>query len=205
MDKVDFKKELKQVYKASDKKIEQVEIPELNYLVVSGTGHPSDNPLFMESIEILYGVAYTLKFMLKEKSLQPKGYHEFVIPPLEATWCMGEEKFDVNQPDKWKWDMMIMQPGWIGQNLIEKATQEILKKKEMPGLEKLQLKTIPAHKAVKTLHVGPYDEVGKVYEKLEAYLTENDLTCSGPSREIYLSDPRRTAPEKLKTVVFLPM
>ncbi|MCF8370243.1 MAG: GyrI-like domain-containing protein [Bacteroidales bacterium] len=204
MEKIDFKKELKQVYKASDKKIEVVEIPELKYLVVSGTGYPGDNPLFMEAIEILYGVAYTLKFMLKEESLQPKGYCDFVIPPLEATWCMGDEKFDANQPEKWQWDMMIMQPGWISEELIEKAKQEIRKKKMQPILDKLQMKAIKAHKAVKTLHIGPYDEVSKVYEKLEAYINENDLTCSGPSREIYLSDPRRTAPEKLKTVVMLP-
>ncbi len=205
MDKIDFKKELKQVFKASDKKIEIVEIPRLQYFVVSGTGYPGDNPAFHEAIEVLYGMAYTIKFMLKDESLQPEGYHDFVIPPLEATWCMGDEKFDKNQPEKWQWDMMIMQPAWIGWDLINKAKDEILKKKEQPGLKKLKLETIKAHKAVKTLHIGPYDEVDKIYKRLEAYIEDHGLKCSGPSREIYLSDPRRTAPEKLKTVVFLPV
>ena len=205
MEKIDFKKELKALYKASAKKIELVEIPELNYFVMKGSGAPGEGPLFEEAINVLYSMAYTLKFMMKEEDKQPEGYHDFVIPPLEATWCMGDEKFDNTQPEKWQWELMVMHPQWIDDKVIEMAKKEILANKELPGLERLEVHTVPSYKAAKMLHIGPYNEVGKIYEKLGAHITEKGMTCSNKSREVYLSDPRRTAPEKLKTVVLLPV
>jgi len=113
------------------------------------------------------------------------------------------EKFDANKHEKWKWDLMIMQAYWINAELIEKAKQEIAKKKHQAKLDKIKLETLNSHKAVKTLHIGVYDEFGEIYKKLEAYINENGLEITDKSQEIYLSIPRRTAPEKLKTIVFV--
>ncbi len=113
------------------------------------------------------------------------------------------EKFDANKHEKWKWDLMIMQAYWINAELIEKAKQEIAKKKHQAKLDKIKLETLNSHKAVKILHIGTYDEFGEIYKKLEAYINENGLEITDKSQEIYLSIPRRTAPEKLKTIVFV--
>jgi len=199
MEKVDYKKTFKHLYHASDKKVSYVDVPEMKYIQIEGKGSPEGSD-FHQSIEVLYKMAYTLKFMFKDKSLQPDNYHDYVVPPLEALWCMDGETFDVSKPDEWKWISMILQPDFINESHVKLATELIRKKKEVAGLKKLKLAKRNEGKAVQMMHIGPYNEVGKVYIIMERELKEKDLKASGAAHEIYLSDPRRVANEKLKTI-----
>lgn len=211
MEKIDFKKKYKTLYKASEKKITIETVPEFQYIMQEGEGSPENNSSFGEAIGALYSTAYSLKFMLKyDEGLRPKGYFDFVIPPLETQWWGTEGEFKQDQPDTWRWNCMVMQPDYIDGKLIKVAHEEIakskMKKKEpVPELGNLKLKKLPSFKVVQTLHIGPYNEVGKIYEKLGQYIKENGYTKSHKGHEIYLNDPRRTAPEKLKTIVRLPI
>ena len=143
MEKIDFKKEYKTLFRASDKKVSYVEVPDFKYIMLSGQGAPENNPSFQEAIEVLYSIAYTMKFMLKlNKGLQPAGYFEYVIPPLEALYWMEGLDFNPDELDKWEWTMMIMMADYITDELINKAKDEAKKKKELPGLKKMQFKKL---------------------------------------------------------------
>ena len=138
MEKIDFKKTMKHLYNASDKKVSMVEVPDMKYIMTEGKGSPGGTD-FQQAIEAIYSLAYTLKFMLKDPELQPSGYYDFVVPPLETLWCTDSGEFDEKKPDDWKWTVMVMQPGFINAGLLEKAKEEVRKKKNIPGLNKLQL------------------------------------------------------------------
>ncbi|MCX6258829.1 MAG: GyrI-like domain-containing protein [Bacteroidia bacterium] len=200
MEKIDFKKTLKHLYQASDKKISIIEVPKMQYLMVKGKGSPEDKG-YHEAIEALYSAAFTLKFMLKDKKLQPKGYFDFVIPPLESLWSMEEGCFDPSRPDDWIWTAMIIQPDYIHDKLLTTAKKEAMKKKDLPAMSKLILSDLNEGKALQMLHIGPYNEVSDTYSIIIKELQEKGLKVSGQSHEIYLSDPRRVAPEKLRTIV----
>ncbi len=179
------------MYSASPKKIAYLEVPDMKYLSVDGKGHPEGNPEFQEAIETLYGTAYTLKFMLKKNP----------IPPLEAIWWIDGQEFDVEKKNEWKWTCMIMQAYYVTDFLIEKSINELKKKKDTPALDKLQFKTVSGGKAVQMLHIGPYDQVHIAIEKIVSELDNKGFKCKGKHHEIYLSDPGRVPPEKLKTIV----
>ncbi len=204
--KIDFKKEYKELYRQPANKISYVEVPEFNYLAIDGEGHPEGNQDFQHKIGTLYGIAYTLKFMLKEPGLQPAGYFDFVVPPLETFWFMKNDvEFDANKPDDWCWTLMIMQADYISTELVEMANKELIKKgKEVKFLDQLRLEKISDGKAVQTLHVGPYNEVRPTVKMLLDELENNDLKPARKYREIYLNDPRRIAPEKIKTICRMP-
>ncbi|HBS88889.1 MAG: hypothetical protein A2W91_00890 [Bacteroidetes bacterium GWF2_38_335] len=211
MEKIDFKKKYKNLFSASAKKITIENVPELNFLVYRGKGHPENNPEYGHAMECLFSVAYTLKFMLKfDEKIQPKGYADYSVTPVETLWYGENDHFDVNKPESWLWDCMILTPAFIDAKLIEKAKEEIIKKKKakkeiVPPLEKLRFEKFHEKKVVQTLHIGPYGEVGEIYQKLEEFIDKNNLKCHGKAHEIYLNNPCRTAPEKLKTIVRLPV
>lgn len=206
MKKIDFKKEYKELYRQSDKKISHVVVPEFKYLAIDGVGHPENNPSFEQKIGALYGVAYTLKFMFKNTELQPENYFDFVIPPLEIFWFMNDCKgFDPDKPEDWRWTLMIMQADYITAEHVKMAKTELLKKgKANEFLDELRLEKNLDGKAVQILHLGPYNEVAPTVEKLKNELKLNGLIQQGKYREIYLNDPRRVAPEKIKTICRMP-
>jgi hypothetical protein len=201
MEKIDFKKTMKPLFQASDKKVSFIEVPVLKYLMVKGKGSP-EHIDFMHAIEALYGAAYTLKFMLKDQ--KPAGYYDFVIPPLEALWCMDCGTFDVSKPEEWLWTAMIMQPDYITESLLKDAVTALKKKKTVHSADKLDLTVLKEGKAIQMMHIGPYNEVGKTYTILEQELKADKKIITGAGHEIYLSDPRKVAPEKLKTIVRMP-
>ena len=202
MKKIDFKKEFRTLYSASPKKVAYLEVPDMKFLLVEGKGHPDGNPEFQEAVGSLYGTVYTLKFMLKKNpELQPENYFDYVVPPLEAIWWMDGQEFDVEKKDEWKWACMIMQADYVTDFLIDKSINELKEKKDSPALDKLQFKTVSGGKAVQMLHVGPYDQVQVTIEKIIAELDNHGFKCKGKHHEIYLSDPRKVPPEKLKTIV----
>lgn len=201
MKKIDFKKEMKDVFGASAKKSSDVVVPDMKYLSMAGKGHPENNPEFADVMEAIYRTAYTLKFMLKDEALQPEGYYDFVIPPMEGIYESDNMEFDLNKPETWSWVMMVMQPDWITDELVEKAKAEIRKKKDAPGLDRMKFEIIKGGKAKQILHIGPYGEVGAIYQALHDEIAADGNELAPACREIYISDQRRTAPEKRKTVV----
>ncbi len=200
MAKFDLKKELKPLYTASDKEAKVVTGWPLRYLMVNGFGDPNTNPGFAAGIEALYTASYTLKFMLKKTP----GL-DWVVPPLEGLWWIQMADFDFERRDDWRWTLMIAQMEEVSRELLEQAVASAKKKKALPLLEKLRLERYDEGLAAQILHVGPYNAEAPTIARLHAFISEKGYHLCGKHHEIYLSDPRRTAPEKLKTILRQPV
>ncbi|MDB4270544.1 GyrI-like domain-containing protein [bacterium] len=198
MDKVDYKKELKHLYKPSALKIEFKDIPEMNFLMIDGTGDPNTSLDYKEAIEALFTLSYTLKFMIKKGELGI----DYGVMPLEGLWWVDDmSKFDQNKKEDWKWTAMIMQPEVVTNELVASATEEVRKKKNPKALSKIRFEAFTEGKAAQTLHIGPFSEEGPTIKKVHDFIIDNGYKLSGKHHEIYLSDIRRAAPEKWKTIV----
>lgn len=201
MDKVDYKKELKHLYKPSALKIEFKDIPEMNFLMIDGTGDPNTSLDYKEAIEALFTLSYTLKFMIKKGELGI----DYGVMPLEGLWWVDDmSKFDQNKKEDWKWTAMIMQPEVVTNELVASATEEVRKKKNPKALSKIRFEAFTEGKAAQTLHIGPFSEEGPTIKKVHDFIIDNGYKLSGKHHEIYLSDIRRAAPEKWKTIVRQP-
>jgi hypothetical protein len=199
MEKIDFKKTLKHLYSASAKQPALVEVPEMKFLWVDGRGDPATSASFQSAMELLYGLSYTLKFALKKRG------KDYSIPPLEGLWWMeGIEGFDMNRRGDWHWSLMVMQPDFITTELLAQARREVAAKRgESPHAVRFE----PFHEGLcaQILHVGPYSTEGPTIEKLHRFVEVQGYLLRGRHHEIYLGDPRRSAPEKLKTLVRHPV
>jgi hypothetical protein len=201
MPKIDFKKELKYLYRPSAKKFEVVDVPPMNLLMIDGHGDPNTAQEYQDAVEALYAVAYALKFMSKKE----KGM-DYVVPPLEGLWWVENmEEFSTEDKGAWNWTMMVMQPESVTQEMLEAALEQVEKKKNLPALSKLRLETYHEGLAVQILHIGPYSAEAPTIARMHAFIEENAYEPAGKHHEIYLSDPRKVAPEKLKTVLRQPV
>lgn len=201
MSKIDPKKELKHLYRPSAKKIVVVDVPPMNFLMVDGHGDPNTAQEYQDAVEALYAVAYALKFMSKKE----KGM-DFVVPPLEGLWWVDNmEEFTTEDKSAWKWTAMIMQPESVTPEMFEGALKQVEKKKNPPALSKLRFERFHEGLSVQIMYFGPYSEEGPTIEKMHDFIEKNGYEPRGKHHEIYLSDPRRTAPEKLKTVLRQPV
>ncbi len=200
MNKIDLKKELKPLYTASAEAAKIVSTWPLKYLMFNGFGDPDANPEFQAAIEALYTASYTLKFMLKKDQDL-----DWVVPPLEGLWWMLMADFDRQRRDDWRWTLMLPQPEQVTKELLAAAVAAALKKKPLPLLEKLRLEVYNEGEAAQILHVGPYSAETPTIERLHAFISEKGFHLCGKHHEIYLSDPRRTAPEKLRTILRQPI
>ena len=202
MEKVDYKKELKRLYSPSAKKVEIVEVPQMNFLMVDGEGDPNTAQSFSDAIEALYPVSYTLKFMVKKGEIGI----DYGVLPLEAIWWSDDmSAFSTGNKDAWKWTLMIMQPDFITQKMVKEAMEEVKKKKSPASLPLVRFETFKEGKAAQIMHVGPFSEEGPTIEKVHLFIKERGSRRAGKHHEIYLSDIRRAAPEKWKTIVRQPM
>ena len=201
MEKTDYKKALKELYNPSVKEPSIVNVPEMNYLMIDGTGYPGTSKDYMDSIEALYTVSYTLKFMIKKE----KGI-DYGVLPLEGLWWADDmTDFIKGNKDNWKWTSMIMQPEHVTKELYEKALDAAKKKKDLPALSKMRFEKYDEGLCAQIMHIGPYSAEGPTIEKLHKYIKEKGYDLRGKHHEIYLSDPRRSAPEKMKTVIRQPV
>lgn len=202
MDKYDVKKARKALYAPSAKDFSLVEVPELRYLAVDGRGDPNTAAAYTEAVEALYGTAYAVKFA----SRQDLG-RDFVVAPLEGLWRADDPAvFLTRRKEAWEWTMLIAQPEWITADMVRAAVAKTEKKKPTAALASLRLRTIDEGTCVQILHLGSYDDETPVLDRLHRhYMPEHGLTFNGDHHEIYLSDPRRTEPEKLKTVLRQPV
>jgi hypothetical protein len=201
MDKIDYKKELKHLYKPSPKKIEFRDVPKMNFLMIDGTGDPNTSLAYKEAIEALFTLSYTLKFMIKKGEQKI----DYGVMPLEGLWWVDDmSKFDQNKKEDWKWTAMIMQPEVVTKELVAIATEEVRKKKNPKALSKIRFEAFTEGKVAQTLHIGPFSEEGPTIKKVHYYIINDGHKLSGKHHEIYLSDIRRAAPEKWKTIVRQP-
>ena len=200
MEKLDLRKQFKHLYQPSAKKVELVEVPPLQFAMVDGEIEPGVlpglSPAFQEAVQALYGITYTLKFMSKLRAENPIDYK---VMALEGLWWVDEGDFDITRPGDWRWTVMIMQPDHITETMFQEALEQLRKKKPGPGLDKLRLETFEEGLSMQIMHIGPYAEEPATIEKMHAFAAENGYSLRGKHHEIYLGDPRRGDPAKLKT------
>jgi hypothetical protein len=204
MEKIDLKQTLKHLYQPGRKDFELVEVPEMQFLMVDGAGDPNTAQAYQDALQALYTVAYKLKFASK-KELDK----DYVVPPLEGLWWAAEmDAFTTMlNKDAWSWTMMIMIPEWITLALFREVGDRIAAEKEPPAdLGKVRLEGYREGLSAQIMHIGPYAEEGPTLARLyHEWMPANGLGFNGKHHEIYLSDPRRTALEKLKTVLRQPV
>lgn len=201
MKKINFKKELKELYTAKQEpKI--VQIPIMNFIMIDGKGDPNSSLDFQEAINTLFPLAYTIKFMIKKGELEI----DYGVLPLEGVWWADDmEDFRKKNKANWQWTLMIMQPSFVEQTHFETAFQEVKKKKDPKLLDKVRFTSITEGLAVQIMHIGPYAEEETTIKKLHDYIEDHGYQLTGKHREIYLSDFRRTKPENLKTIIRQPI
>lgn len=202
MQKLDFKKELRQFYNPSKKEVTLVDVPPMNFVMVDGQGDPNTSQAFQEAMEALYGVAYTVKFALKHQGRGP----DYTVMPLEGLWWTeAGEGFHQTNKDLWHWTVMIMQPEHITEVDIDQAIHTVQAKKNPPALKKLRFERYTEGLSVQIMYLGPYDEEGPTIERLHTFAEDRGYSLRGKHHEIYLSDPRRTKPERLRTILRQPV
>lgn len=186
---------------AAPKKPAVVAVGAANYLSVAGTGGPAGAE-FETKIGALYAAAYTVKMTRKFAGLQ-----DYVIGKLECRWTLpgGGRRFDEVPVEQWLWRMLIRTPDFVGKRDLNEAVKKLVEKGKGEGSEHVELHRLPREKCVQMLHVGPYDREGETVERMLARLEEEGLVPGEVHHEIYLSDPRRVAPEKLRTIFRLPL
>ncbi len=205
MSKTDFKKTLKHLYVPSSKEVIIVDVPKMKFLMIDGQGDPNNSQEFQDALSALYGITFTLKFSFKKEE-KPGGYFEHVAPPLEGLWWVNDmREFSLKRKDEWKWTLMIMQPDFITEYMVKNAGNELKEKKDSPAISITRLEDFQEDLSAQIMHIGPYSAEGPTVEKIHRFIRENGYELRGKHHEIYLGDPRRTAPEKLKTVIRQPV
>jgi hypothetical protein len=200
MEKVDLKKALKAFYNSSAKQCVIVDVPAMNFLMLDGAGDPNTSPAFQAAVETLYAVSYTLKFMLKKQ-----GAADYAVMPLEGLWWTPDmAEFTIADKSNWLWTIMIAQPSFITAEQVASAKGEA-RKKELSLIDPLRFESYHEGLAAQIMHLGPFAAEGPTIAKLHAFIAEQGYKLTGKHHEIYLSDFRRTAPEKLKTVIRQPV
>lgn len=201
--KIDFKKEWKHLYAPSAKEVVVVEVPAMNFVIGEGRGDPNTSPEFQGLVEALYGLSYTLKFMIKKD----QGI-DYAVLPLEGLWWAEDMAvFSPEGQDKsrWQWTVMIVQPEVVTPALFAKALEQIGKKKPSPFFSQVKWERFQEGLCTQILHIGPYAQEYTTIEKLHHFIGAQGYGFNGKHHEIYLSDPRKTAPEKLKTIIRQPI
>ncbi|MBD5141517.1 MAG: transcriptional regulator [Ruminococcus sp.] len=210
MEKLDYKKEYKDLYQPAAKP-SLTDVPEMIFIAVDGGGDPNTSPEYKAAMEMLYGLSFTIK-MSKMDGSQPEGYFEYIVPPLEGLWYADGVSFDgmnVTDKNKFKWVSMIRQPEFVTEQVFETAREKLAKKKPDLDLSKARLMKYTEGLCVQIMHKGSYDDEPRSIEMIKKFAEENGLTedFSGGRyhHEIYLSDPRKCAPERLRTVIRHPV
>jgi hypothetical protein len=206
MPKRDFRKENKELYNPSAKEVSIVDVPEMNFLMIDGEGDPNISQEYQASIEALFSVSFKVKFISEKENSQ-----DYVVMPLEGLWWVENmEDFSIQDKSGWKWTAMIRQPDFITKDMIKRAIEEVEKKKSFPALSRIRFESLHEGLSAQIMHIGPYSEEGPTIEKLHNFIEENGYEFDGSvpgekHHEIYISNMRRTSPEKLKTIMRQPL
>lgn len=203
-DKHEWRKKEKALYLPKNKP-EVIDIPEFKFITIEGEGSPADS-VFTDYIGALYSLAYTIKMMPKKIDRQPKGYFDFTVYPLEGVWDINDKakanfKGRINKEDL-VYKLMIRQPDFVSENYYSEMLEVAKEKKKNPLLEQINFERLSEGRCVQMLHLGPFEDLTASFEIMEDFAkSEGVVRLSKMHREIYLSDPRKVAPEKLKTVL----
>ncbi len=205
MDKLDYKKEYKDLYLPKSSPV-LIDVPEMTFIMVDGSGAPEGEE-YQQAMQVLYALCYTIK-MSHMGGRQPEGYFEYVVPPLEGLWW-GQDGFDLQNRASWLWTSMIRQPEFVTKDVFDWAADECRKKKPDIPVHRAKLENFAEGKCVQIMHTGPYSEEPATIQKMRDFIEQSGLKNETGSvrkhHEIYLADPRKVAPEKWKTVIRLPV
>lgn len=201
MTKVDLKQQLKHLYQPSAKEVVLIDVPPLNYLMVDGEGDPNTSQAYADAVEALFAVAYTIKFMVKKGDLAI----DYGVMPLEGLWWAEDmANFSVDDKSNWQWTMMIMQPDFVTESLVNAAIAEVTKKKNPAAIANVRFATLTEASCAQILHIGPFSAEGPTIEKVHQFIAARGK-LTGKHHEIYLSDIRKADPAKWKTIIRQPM
>jgi hypothetical protein len=177
-----------------------VQVPALRFLCLDGHGDPNTSPAYAAAVQALYSVSYAAKFAVKKA-----GGPVFKVSPLEGLWWAEDmSTFLTGDKSEWDWTMMIRQPDVVTDDLVARLADEVATNKSMPVAKELRLISFEEGAAAQVLHVGPYDTEGPTIARLHDFIQEHGFTLDGRHHEIYLGDPRRSAPERLRTIIRQP-
>ena len=177
-----------------------VRVPSLRFLCIDGHGDPNTSPAYAAAVQALYSVSYAAKFAVKKA-----GGPKFKVSPLEGLWWAEDmSTFLTGDKSEWDWTMMIRQPDAVTDELFARLADEVAANKSMPVAKELRLISFEEGAAAQVLHVGPYDTEGPTIARLHEFIQEHGFTFDGRHHEIYLGDPRRSAPERLRTIIRQP-
>ena len=167
MEKIDYKKEFKDLYKPSAKEVKTVDVPKMNFLMIDGEGDPETSQNFHNAIETLFSLAYTIKFMVKKGEIGI----DYAVMPLEGLWWASDmNSFITNNKNDWKWTLMIMQPEFITEGIVQEAIEQVRSKKNPPSLTLVRFEPLEEGEAAQVMHIGPFSEEGPTVERLHSYI-----------------------------------
>lgn len=201
MPKIDAKKDFKALYSASAKQAVRVDVPALRFLMIDGSGDPNTSPAYAQAVQALFSVSYAAKFLLKK---EPQGI-DYAVMPLEGLWWSDDlAAFQRNDRARWQWTMMIMQPDVVSDALLLQVITDVKRKQALPAVDALRIECFNEGACAQILHIGPFSDEGPTIQQLHEFIaTHGELR--GKHHEIYLSDIRRAAPERWKTVIRQPL
>jgi hypothetical protein len=205
MEKVDFKKKYRSLYQPSADIVKLIDVPAMRFITIDGHGNPENSKDFQDGLEALYALAYAVKMVFK-KIDPPPGYYDYTVPPLEGLWWVVDmEKFTRARKSDWRWKLMIRQPDFVTEHLIYELIAEIIPKKDNPSLQQIKYEIFDEGLSAQIMHVGPYVEEIRTITKINEFNQAHGYVINGKHHEIYLGDPRRAEPDKLKTVIRYPV
>lgn len=197
----EYEQLLKYLYLSAKTEPTEIKVPEVQIMAVEGNEPPASQQ-FQAAIAALYGIGYTLKMGLKFSKLpRPAGYFDYKVGALEALWWSTTGEVDINDPKTLRWQAFLMLPPFVTQALFDQAVLQAKAKKPEVPYNLAKLIDFNEGRAVQMLHIGPYNQEEPTIKRLLDYVKDHQLKVSGHHHEIYLSDPRRTKPDKLKTVL----
>jgi len=202
--KIDFKRTMKELYQSNSNEVVNIEVPEMQFLMIDGMGSPGESQEYLDALATLYPVAFKIKFLSKAKG------KDYVVPPLEGLWWADNmSDFVEGKRDKWQWTMMIMLPDWVTEEMVNEAIKTTKKNKPeiLEGIKKLRFEKYNEGKCAQIMHIGPYSEEGPTVKMVHEFIEKQKGIFDGhvqKHHEIYLSDPRKTKPENMKTIIRQP-
>jgi hypothetical protein len=197
--KLDLREEMKRYYQPPREEVQVIRIPKMQFVMIDGEGEPAGKR-FQEAVGVAYGLAYTIKFDAKKKLGK-----DYPVMPLEGLWWMKGGGFDMRRREDWLWSLMIMQPDLVTEKMFTEAILALKRKRNPPGVGLARLEAFDEGLCVQAMHVGPYATGPETMAKLDTSVREKGYRMTGKHHEIYLGDPRRSAPSKLKTVIRHPI
>ncbi len=201
MEKIDFKKKMKDLYNPSSKEFQIIKVPKMNFIMVDGTGDPNISEEYEDAVKNLYTVSYAIKFIVKKKKSI-----DYVVMPLEGLWWADDmSRFGVEDKSNWKWTAMIMQPDFVDRTIFEEAIKRASTKKELKNISKVRFEQFEEGMCVQILFIGPYSEEGEIIRSMHSFIEDVGFKLRGKHHEIYLTNPGKTEPEKLKTILRQPL